>query len=115
MAVAMQYCGPVHDVTESLAEVDVVAPDDVREYVAAHGGRVFLWVRPPRGLFFTPCTLETTLEPPRRHDFAFRRLQGPGFEIYLEATQKLWPRTLEFVLHRRGRVEAYWNGMAWIV
>ena len=56
MAVAMQYCGPVHDVTESLAEVEVVAPDDVREYVAAHGGRVFVWVRPPRGLFFTPCT-----------------------------------------------------------
>jgi hypothetical protein len=110
----MQYCGPVHDVTESLAEVEVVAPDDVREHVVAHGGRVFVWVRVPRGFLFTPCMLETSLDPPAREDLAFRRLRGPGFDIYLEATQKLWPRTLEFALRRRRRVEAYWNGMIWI-
>lgn len=115
MAVMMQYCGPVHDVTESLAGVDVVVGDGVRDFVAARGGRVFVWVRAPHGFLMTPCTLETSLEPPRNQDLAFRRLQGPGFEIYLEATQKLWPRTLEFVLRRRHRVEAYWNGMAWIV
>jgi hypothetical protein len=111
----MPFCGPVHDVTEDLGEVDVLAPDDVREFVAAHGGRVFVWVRVPRGLVPTPCMLESSLEPPRKPDLAFRRLRGPGFDIYLEATQRLWPRKLELALHRRRRVEAYWNGMAWIV
>jgi hypothetical protein len=110
----VQNRGPVHDVTESLAEVDVVAPDDVREHVAAHGGRVFVWVRVPRGFLFTPCMLETSLELPGRRGLAFRRLNGPGFDIFLEATQTLWPRTLEFALRRRRRVEAYWNGLAWI-
>ena len=74
-------------------EVEVVAADDVREYVAAHGGRVFVWVRLPRGLLFTPCLLETSLEPPRKRDLAFRRLRGPGFDVSARGARKAFSAT----------------------
>ncbi len=113
MAVWMDRCGPVHDVIDVATDIEVVAPDEVRDFVAAHGGRVFVWVSRPRGLFM-PCLLESSLEPPRRSELSFRRVAAPGFELYLEGTQRLWPRMLELALRRKRRVEAYWNGLAWI-
>jgi hypothetical protein len=110
----MPYCGRVHDTTDVPTEVEVVAPKDVREFVAAHGGRLFVWIRVPQGLVPLPCMLEAALRPPRRPELSFRRVGGPGFDLYLEATQRVWPKTMEFALRRRKRVEAYWNGMAWI-
>jgi len=113
VAVWMQECGPVHDVTEVVADVEIVAPDDVRDFVAAHGGRLFVWVWRPRAAPLAPCLLEASLEPPRKLDLSFRRVRAPGFELYLEGTRRLWPRVLELALRRR-RIEAYWNGMVWI-
>jgi hypothetical protein len=114
VTVWMPYCGRVHETTDVPTDVEIVAPDEVRDFVKAHGGRVFVWVRTPRGPFITPCYLEASLEAPRSPDLSFRRLRTPGFDLYLEATQRVWPRTLELALRRRRRVEAYWNGMAWI-
>lgn len=111
----MPYCGPVHDTIDVATDVDLVVPDEVRDFVAEHGGRLFVWIWVPRGLFFTPCMLETALKPPRKLDLSFRRVDVGGFDLYLEGTQRIWPRTMEFALRRGRRVEAYWNGMAWIV
>jgi hypothetical protein len=110
----MPQCCLVHDSTYVATDVEVVAPGEVRDFVAAHGGRVFVWVSAQRGLWFSTCLLEASLEPPRRHDLSFRRVSAPGFELYLEATQRIWPKTMEFALRRRRRIEAYWNGMAWV-
>jgi hypothetical protein len=114
VAVWMENCGLVHDVVDAATDVEIVAPADVRDFVAAHGGRLFVWVSAHPGMLFVPCLLETSLESPRKRDLSFRRVQAPGFDLYLEGTQKRWPRTMEFALRRRRRVEAYWNGMAWI-
>jgi hypothetical protein len=110
----MESCGPVHDVVNVATDVEIVAPDEVRDFVAAHGGRLFVWVQAHPGMLYVPCLLEASLEPPRRRDLSFRRVTAPGFDLYLEGTQKIWPRVMEFGLRRRRRVEAYWNGMAWI-
>ena len=60
------------------------------------------------------CLLEASLDPPTKRDLGFRRIQAPGFDLYLDATQHIWPKTMEFALRRRRRVEAYWNGLAWL-
>jgi hypothetical protein len=114
MAVWMPQCGVLHDVTNVATDVEVLAPDDVSEFVAAHGGRLFVWVSVHHGFPYTLCLLDASLEPPARRDLSFRRIKAPGFDVYLEATQRIWPRQLEFALRRRRRVEAYWNGLAWI-
>ncbi|MGE5228656.1 MAG: hypothetical protein ACM3MJ_02940 [Deltaproteobacteria bacterium] len=114
MAVWMPQCGLVHDTTDVATDIEVVAPAEVRDFVAARGGRLFVWMSAHPGLWFPTCLLEASLEPPRGRDLSFRRVEAPGFELYLEGTQRIWPKTMEFVLRRRRRVEAYWNGMAWV-
>ena len=113
MAVWMPGCGLVHDTTDVATDVEMVAPADARDYVAAHGGRVFVWISAHRGFPAPICLLEASLKPPKG-DVGFRKIRGPGFDVYLEATQHIWPRMMEFALRRR-HIEAYWNGMAWIL
>ena len=110
----MQNCGRVHGVVDAVTDVEIVAPDEVRDFVAAHGGRLFVWVAAHRGMLYVPCLLEASLEPPHKRDLSFRRLKAPGFDLYFEGTQRAWPKVLELALRRGRRVEAYWNGMAWI-
>ena len=117
MAVRMPQCGVLRDITDVATDVEVLAPDDVREFVAAHGGRLFVWVSVHPGFPYTLCLLDASLEPPVKRDLSFRRIKAPGFDLYLEATQRIWPKKLEFALRRRRRrrrIEAYWNGLAWI-
>lgn len=105
--------GPNHDVTDIATDVRVVAPADVREFVAARGGRLFVWITVHPGWRCTLSLLETAFEPPTG-DLYFRRVRADGFDLYLEARQRFWPVTLELSLRLR-RVVAYWNGLAWIV
>jgi hypothetical protein len=100
------------EVTGVPTDVEVVVPPEVREFVAARGGRLFVWISVHRGFRCTLALLETALEAPAG-DFAFRRLHAEGFDVYLEATQRIWPKVLELALHRH-RIDAYWNGLAWI-
>jgi len=112
MPVWLPQCGLLRDTTDVATDVEMVAPADVRDFVAAHGGRVFVWISVHRGFPLTICLLDASLKQPKG-DLGFRRIGGPGFDVYLEATQRIWPRTMEFGL-RRKHVEAYWNGLAWI-
>lgn len=114
MAVRMGNCGLARDVTDVATDVEIVAPDEVREFVAARGGRLYVWISVHRGVRCTLCLLETSLQHPSKGGLYFRRIRAPGFDLYLEATQRVWPIKMEFALRRR-RVDAYWNGMAWIV
>ena len=43
----------------------------------------------------------------------FRRLDSDDIELYLTAGMPD-PESLHLELSRRGRVRAYWNGLAWI-
>jgi len=109
----MGNCGWPRDVTDVATDVEIVAPSEVRDFVAARGGRLYVWISVHRGVLCTLCLLETSLEHPRKGDLYFRRVRAPGFDLYLEATQRIWPNRMEFALRRR-RVAAYWNGLAWI-
>ena len=78
MAVWMPQCGVLRDVTDVATDVEVLAPDDVRDFVAAHGGRLFVWVSVHRGFPYTLCLLETSLEPPRQARPLIPAHQGAG-------------------------------------
>jgi hypothetical protein len=104
----------ITDVTDVPTDVEIVAPDEVRDFVAVHGGRLYVWISVHHGVPCALCLLETSLEHPSRGDLYFRRVAAPGFDLYLEARQRIWPKTMEFALRRHRRVEAYWNGLAWI-
>jgi hypothetical protein len=109
----MQKGFGLNDVTDVATDVEIVAPADVRDFVAARGGRLFVWISLHRGIRCTLALLEASTEYPATGDLYFRRIPADGFELYLEARQRIWPRTMEFALRRR-RVEAYWNGLAWV-
>ncbi len=109
----MQKGFGLSDVTDVATDVEIVAPADVRDFVAARGGRLFVWISLHRGIRCTLALLEASTEYPATGDLYFRRIPADGFELYLEARQRIWPMTMEFALRRR-RVEAYWNGLAWV-
>jgi hypothetical protein len=105
-------CLGLHDITEAATDVEITASGAVRDYVVAHGGRLFGWISVHPAFPCPLCLLEVSVTPPKR-DLGFRRVSGPGFDVYLEATQRFWPKQMEF--GRRWRhLEAYWNGLAWI-
>ena len=112
---AMRFCDcfGLHDVTDVATDVEVVAPAEVSDFVAAHGGRLFVWISVHRGIGCALCLLETSFDPPPGRNSDFRRISAPGFDLYLEATQRVWPKKLELA-RRRKRVDAYWNGLGWI-
>ena len=114
MSFQLCSCFGLPNVTDVATDVEVVAPDEVRDFVATHGGRLFVWISVHPGVPCAICLLEASLEPPARRDLDFRRIGAPGFDLYLEARQRIWPKRMEFALRRRRRVEAYWNGLAWI-
>jgi len=105
-------CLGLQDITDVATDVEISASDEARTLIAARGGRVFVWISVHPGIPCALCLLETSCTPPRG-DLGFRRVRGPGFDVYLESTQRFWPLTLEF--DRRWRhLEAYWNGLAWV-
>ena len=52
------------EVTDVATDVEIVAPDEVRDFVAAHGGRLYVWISVHHGVRCTLCLLETSLEHP---------------------------------------------------
>ncbi len=112
MSTRLCECMGLHDVTEVATDVEITASEKARAFISAHGGRVFVWISVYPSLFCPLCLLETSFAPPGG-DLDFRRVRGPGFDVYLESTQRVWPKSLEFGRRRR-HVEAYWNGLAWV-
>ena len=91
----------------------IVASDEARDLIAARGGRLFVTVRAAR------CcggarTLRAATEPPARE---FRRAGGDdGVEVFVPQALERLPEELHVALvGRRRRLEAYWDGCAWIV
>lgn len=89
----------------------VVAPPDVADLVAESGGRLFVWTRRPRCCGGTTYLETATDRPPRR---SFRLVQAEPFEVWFAAARE--PEELHLDLHgRRRRIEAYWDGCAYVI
>jgi hypothetical protein len=94
--------------------VRVLVSDAGLELIRQEGGRLYVW--PKRGRGCHPVTtLASATNPPRGQ--RFERVPGETrFELYLPAASAHRPDELQLELHRfPRRVEAYWNGCAWVV
>jgi len=92
----------------------VVISTPASDLIEESGGRLYVWSRRGR-CCGAVTTLATSYEPPRRRQFTRVETTEP-FELYLEARLPGLPDELHVDLHRfPRRVEAYWNGCAWVV
>ena len=88
--------------------MDVVAKPEVIESIQERGGALYVWPRKAR--CGGTIRLEASTERPDR---AFRRVTVRGIELYVTVGLKQ-PESLHLELGRRGRIRAFWNGLAWI-
>ena len=92
----------------------VIVSKPASDLIEESGGRVYVWPRKSR-CCGAVTTLATSDKPPRRRDFV-RAETAEQFELYLDARLGRFPDELHLDLRRfPRRVEAYWNGCAWVV
>ena len=91
----------------------IEATPEARSFIREHGGLLFVHARrfAAAGLTF----LETTTEPPP-DALEWRRIQVRGFLVFVPRAMRL-PKTLTLELHGRfrRRVDALWNGCAYVI
>ena len=83
----------------------------MREHISEKGGAVYVWPKGTRCCRGRTFVLESSTEPPNRE---FELVHAAdGFQLF--ATPGLVePDEIHLELSRRGKLEAYWNGQAWI-
>ena len=94
--------------------MNISASPEATEFVRAHGGRLFVWAG-------TACCggtrfVESSTDSPI-HEEGFIRVDGPSFAVYVREAGGRLPEELEVRVRgrRRPRVEAFWNGCAFVV
>jgi len=88
----------------------VVATDEAGDAVRARGGRLWVWTRSSRCCGGT-VRLEAATQAHVGREF--RLVASEPVELRL-ATAHPAPEELHVELSRRGRLDAYWNGCAWV-
>ena len=93
--------------------MQVVASRPATELIREQGGRLFVWLKRGR-CGGNVTTLSTATAPPPGKEF--RLVDGADFELYLPSSLTRVPDELHIELRRLPRrVEAYWNGCAWVI
>jgi len=96
--------------------IRIVAPPDVREFVRARGGKLYVWTVPHFSPRITITLLETATTRPADRPGGFARFTAGDFDLYLDSGPWAWPQELVLELKRRGRVvRAYWNDCAYVM
>jgi hypothetical protein len=93
----------------------IYASDEAIELIRRHGGTVWAWATHHRCCSGMLTLLAASLEQPRGQH-RFRRLHGPGFELYLDTGLKTLPDETQIELRgwRTKRLEVYWNSRTWV-
>ena len=91
----------------------VIISDAAASFIEEKGGRLYVWST--RARCGGGVSLRAAPAPAKRIEFA-RREDVRQFELHLPAALARLPEELHLELRRfPRRVEAYWNGSAWIV
>ena len=88
---------------------ELVASAGVIDAIRERGGALYVWPRKARCCGGT-ITLEAATEPP---DKVFRRVEAEGIDLFVAAGM-MAPESLHVEISRRGRIRAFWNGLAWV-
>ena len=91
----------------------IVASDQARELIAQQGGRLYVSIKTAR-CCGRAHTLSAATDP---GDLAWISAgHDPGFELFLPTTLVRRPEELHIEASRfPRRIEAYWEGCAWVV
>jgi len=92
----------------------VIVSASAAEAIDGKGGRLYVWLR--RGQCCRGTTiLDAATSPPAGKEFR-RERASTSFELYLPAHLAHLPDELHIDARGRShRIEAYWNGCAWVV
>jgi hypothetical protein len=100
--------------TDDPSDMEVVASDEVRKWIAAHGGELYVWVSAHGWGYFRMWLVEASTKKPKERGLLFRHTRARGFDLLVQADRPLWPKRLELDLERHKKLRAYWNGVAWV-
>ncbi len=89
--------------------IELVASARVIDAIRDRGGALYVWPRKARCCGGT-ITLEAATEPP---DKVFRCVEAEAIDLFVPAGM-MAPDSLHVELSRRGRIRAFWNGLAWV-
>jgi hypothetical protein len=109
--------------------MELVVSDRAAEYIRDHGGEIWVWLDPHRGLVGSHVWLETHCEPPRssrrssftrssRRPHRFRTLEAQDVRVHYDFGRMEPPDELH--VDRKGwrkgthRLESYWNGSIFV-
>jgi hypothetical protein len=107
----------------------LVVSDRAADYIRDHGGQIWVWLDPHRGLVGSHVWLETHCEPPRssrlssftrsaRRPHRFRTLEVDELTVHFDFGRMDPPEELH--VDRKGwrkgthRLESYWNGSIFV-
>ncbi len=98
----------------TISPMDVVVSDPAAELIDERGGRLYVWLEGSRCCGGATRLASASEAPAGR---AFRRVADcDRFELHLPAGLTRLPEELHVEVRRfPRRVEAYWNGCAWVV
>lgn len=92
----------------------VVVSAHAEEIIREHGGRLYVWTKRTRCCGGT-TTLAAATSPPGDREFR-REEASASFDVYLPTRLARLPDELHVEARGRlRRIEAYWNGCAWVV
>lgn len=89
--------------------MELVATPAVVDVIQERGGTLYVWPHKAR-CCGGAITLEAATDRPDR---AFRRVEVDGIDLFL-TVGTAEPESLHLELGRRGRILAFWNGLAWV-
>ena len=89
---------------------------DAAEFIRTRGGQLFVWPAEHRSARLTLAVLEASVDPPPRA-LDFRRVEAGDLLLFLHPALTTLPEELLVVLRgrRHPHIEAYWDGLAYIV
>ena len=94
----------------------IEAGDEVREFVARRGGRLYVWTVDHRCCSGRLTLLEADVARPAGWRSSVEPIDAGGFELHLDSGFHGRPRTLVLDLGRRGRkIRAFWNDCAFVL
>ena len=88
---------------------ELVASAVVIDAIRERGGALYVWPRKAR-CCGGAITLEAATEPPSK---VFRCVKTEEIDLFLPVGM-VPPESLHLEISRRGRIRAFWNGLAWV-
>ena len=89
--------------------IELVASARVINAIHERGGALYVWPTKAR-CCGGAITLRAATEPP---DKVFRHLEAEGIDLFMSVGM-MPPESLHLEISRRGRIRAFWNGLAWV-